>query len=172
MTMAKLTGGILLVAKLDRLSRDMHFLTGLQKQGVQFRIADMPFVDPLTLHILGALAEHEAHMISERTRLALAEIKKRGLIKLGNPQLHLFRCVDTENAREARLEHLNSFDGNLSNMVSLLTAEGFETCAEICRELNRRGILRLSKTPFTPASVWQFMKKIAKKRMDSHRKAS
>src|SRR5262245_8032847 len=81
---AKVTGATLIVAKLDRLSRDLAFLANLQKSGVHFLAADMPEANELTIHVMAALAQHERRMISVRTRQALAAAKRRG-VKLGNP---------------------------------------------------------------------------------------
>ena len=73
-----------LVAKLDRLSRDVHFIAGLMAQRVPFLVAELgPDVDPFMLHVYAALAEKERRMVSERTRAALAVRKTRGA-RLGN----------------------------------------------------------------------------------------
>ena len=72
----------LVIAKLDRLSRDAHFLLGLEKAGVEFVAVDMPQMTRLELGIRAMLAEEERHMISERTKAALAAVK-RGGVKLG-----------------------------------------------------------------------------------------
>jgi DNA invertase Pin-like site-specific DNA recombinase len=75
------------VAKLDRLSRDVHFISGLMTKRVPFIVAELgPEVDPFMLHIYAAVAEKERVVISERTKAALAAAKARG-VKLGNPRL-------------------------------------------------------------------------------------
>jgi DNA invertase Pin-like site-specific DNA recombinase len=69
-------GATLIIAKLDRLARNVHFVSGLMEPGVEFTAVDFPQANRLTVHILAAVAEHEAKMISERTRVALAAAKR------------------------------------------------------------------------------------------------
>ena len=76
---------VLVIAKLDRLARNVHFISGLMNSDVEFVAVDMPSASRLTIHILAAVAEHEREMISQRTKAALAAAKARG-IKLGNPR--------------------------------------------------------------------------------------
>lgn len=78
----RLTGATLVVARLDRLSRNVAFLAALMDAGVDFVAVDNPNASPLTVHVLAALAQHERHLISERTKAALAAAKARG-VRLG-----------------------------------------------------------------------------------------
>ena len=84
----------LVVAKLDRLSRNVAFISKLMESGVEFVAADMPFANKLTLHIMSAFAEHEREAISECTRAALQAAKARG-VKLGGPKAldRTFHCL-------------------------------------------------------------------------------
>jgi DNA invertase Pin-like site-specific DNA recombinase len=89
----------LVIAKLDRLARNVHFISGLMDAGVEFIACDMPHANKLTIHILAAVAEHEREMISTRTKGALAAAKARGQ-KLGGPNPQyigaLPRCVSSD----------------------------------------------------------------------------
>lgn len=71
---------VLVVAKLDRLARNVHFISGLMESKVKFVALDMPEANELSLHIMAAFAEHEAKRISERTKAALAVAKSRGVV--------------------------------------------------------------------------------------------
>ena len=82
---------VLLIARLDRLARNVAFIANLMESGVDFVAVDMPSANRLTIHILAAVAEHEREMISTRTKAALAEAKRRGT-KLGNPRLEEARA--------------------------------------------------------------------------------
>ena len=74
------SGATLLIAKLDRLARNVHFVSGLMESKVKFVACDLPEANQLTIHIMAAFAEHEARRISERTRDALAAAKARGVV--------------------------------------------------------------------------------------------
>jgi DNA invertase Pin-like site-specific DNA recombinase len=80
----RLAGATLCIAKLDRLGRNVHFISGLMESGVDFVAADAPDKDRFMLHVRAAFAEEEARKISERTKAALAAAKAKGT-RLGNP---------------------------------------------------------------------------------------
>lgn len=82
----KMTDSTLIVAKLDRLARNVNFISSLMESDVDFLACDLPEASRLTLHVMAAFAEHEAHAISLRTKAALTQAKARG-VKLGNPNL-------------------------------------------------------------------------------------
>ena len=126
-----------LVAKLDRLSRDVHFIAGLMVQRVPFLVAELGAdVDPFMLHIYAALAEKERRMISERTRAALAARKRQGA-RLGNPT-NLAEAGATGAARTA--EGARRFAENVAPVIREIRASGVASLRGIAAALNARGV--------------------------------
>jgi DNA invertase Pin-like site-specific DNA recombinase len=124
------------VAKLDRLSRDVHFISGLMAHKVPFLVAELgPDVDPFVLHLFAALAEKERALISTRTRQALSAAKARG-VTLGNPKLHVARkgAVDVVKAEADR------FAANVLPIIREAQKAGARTLRELADALNARGI--------------------------------
>ena len=131
-------GGVLLIAKLDRLARNVAFVSTLMESGVQFVAVDMPDADSLTLHVMAAVAEREAALISARTTAALAARKARGL-PLGNPSnlTDAARLKAQEGNRSAAVtanrqaagyaETLRGQGLSLAAVASRLNGDGFRT---------------------------------------------
>ena len=125
------------VAKLDRLSRDVAFVAGLMAQRVPFIVAELGRdADPFMLHLYAALAEKERRLIGERTKAALAAKKAAGAC-LGNP-----RNLDCAGrlGRNALIDAADQFASGLIPLVQTIRATGAITLASIAIELNRRGI--------------------------------
>jgi DNA invertase Pin-like site-specific DNA recombinase len=103
---------VLLIARLDRLARNVAFIANLMESGADFIACDMPTANRLTIHILAAVAEHEREMISKRTKVALAEAKRRGT-RLGNPRLGDARrqAMRTHQRRRPAVEVVNLMTG-------------------------------------------------------------
>ncbi|MBP0447268.1 recombinase family protein [Roseomonas sp. SSH11] len=126
-----------LVAKLDRLSRDVHFIAGLMVQRVPFMVAELgPDVDPFMLHIYAALAEKERRMISERTRAALAARKRQGAV-LGN-RTNLAEAQRLGAARTA--EEARRFAENVVPIIRQVQASGVTSLRGVAEVLNARGV--------------------------------
>ena len=124
------------VAKLDRLSRDVHFISGLMVHRVPFLVAELgPDVDPFVLHLFAALAEKERSLISTRTRQALTTAKARG-VTLGNPSLAEAR----ENAVEAVRAAADRHAANVLPIIREAQKAGARTLREIANVLNARGV--------------------------------
>lgn len=140
-----------IVAKLDRLSRDVAFIAGLMSQRVPFIVAELgPNVDPFMLHIYAAVAEKERRMIAQRTKDALRAAKARG-VKLGNPEQARINCDDAqafaEGLRETVWPYRNLASRRLArllNMKGIKTREGkawqSENTRRLVERLTREGI--------------------------------
>ncbi len=118
----RLTGAELVVAKLDRLSRDAGFIYRLRDAGVKFVAADMPEANTLTVGVMASLAQYERELISERTKVGLAAAKARG-VKLGGPMLERDRNTDTTNATSVRVAKAASCNAELLSVLSDMEVE-------------------------------------------------
>jgi DNA invertase Pin-like site-specific DNA recombinase len=124
------------VAKLDRLSRDVHFISGLMAHRVPFLVAELgPDVDPFILHLFAALAEKERAMISARTRAALKAAKARG-VKLGGPKLAKAR----KTAIAAIEANADRHAANVLPIIREIQRAGARTLRAIAHALNARGV--------------------------------
>ena len=135
---AALVGGRILVGKLDRLSRDLNFITNLQKNRVDFVVSDMPHCDSFTIHIYGALAQREREMISSRTKQGLAAAKARG-VKLGTNNLNM-DTVQEASAKgvQVRQQNADDFAARVRPTIEALTAKGMSLRA-VAAELEALG---------------------------------
>jgi DNA invertase Pin-like site-specific DNA recombinase len=133
----------LVIAKLDRLARNVHFISGLMESGCPFVCVDAPHANRLTLHLLAAMAEHEAAAISQRTKAALAAAKMRG-VRLGNPNgAAALRpgCKEAAaTSAAARRKAAVARAHMMQPILAQLRADGFATPCAAARELNRRGV--------------------------------
>jgi DNA invertase Pin-like site-specific DNA recombinase len=125
----------LVIAKLDRLSRNLAFIATLMDSGIEFVATDNPHANKLTIHILAAVAQHEREAISERTKAALAAAKARG-VKLGGPNLDALR--DRINAN--RIEAADRFATNVLPIIREIRASGISSLRGVARALTARGI--------------------------------
>lgn len=127
------TGATLIIAKLDRLARNVHFVTGLLETGCDFIAADMPHADKVMLQIYSVMAEWERDQISIRTKAALMACKSRG-VKLGVAGKNNLRL----NIQERKNESL-SFANNLTVVLNSFKSANL-TQRQIVNELNLLGI--------------------------------
>jgi DNA invertase Pin-like site-specific DNA recombinase len=128
---AKRERAVLLIAKLDRLARNVAFISQLLESGVELVCCDMPQANRLTLHILAAVGEHEREMISARTKAALAQAKARG-VKLGSPN------GNPTAAREGRSRKTAAFISMMRPIAAALEEQGISR-RRIAVMLNERG---------------------------------
>src|SRR5215470_2734564 len=147
-----------LVAKLDRLSRDVHFISGLMAHRVPFIVAELGAdADPFMLHLYAALAEKERALISARTKAALAAKKASGA-KLGNPRA-AEAAVKAHAANRAAAER---FAVNILPMVREIQAAGKTSLREIAAPLNARGIRSARGGQWGSSSVRNLLLRVSK----------
>lgn len=120
----------LVIAKLDRLARNVAFIARLMDTGVPFLAVDMPTADRFMLHVYAAMAEEEARRTSARTKAALAAAKARG-VELGRNG----RVLAAERIAEA-----DAFAASMAPTIGTLRAEGYTTVRSLAEELNRRNV--------------------------------
>lgn len=162
MRRAKVTGAVLVVAKLDRLSRSVAFLSTLQESGAQFIAADMPEANELTVHILAAVAQAERRAISSRTKEALQAAKARG-VKLGNPRgAEPLRRAGKGNkaALEARKEAADERCRELAGELAGIVGWRSMSLRELAAELDMRRIEAPRGGAWHPSGVRRLVKRI------------
>ena len=137
---AKRIGAVLLIAKLDRLARNVAFIANLLEAGVEIAAADMPEANRFLLHVMAAVAEHEAKAISDRTRAALAAAKARGVAlgwsmpgRAGEQQ---------QAARKGAERNAQKADQHAANVLPVIRqiATSGASLRQVAIEMNRRGI--------------------------------
>ncbi len=154
---AKETNSTLVIAKLDRLSRNLTFISTLMDAKIKFVCTDMPDANELTIHIFAALAQWERVRIADRTRSALTALKARG-VRLGKPENF------TEDARKMGPEKMKQVaDSNPNNqkarkVINLLNKDG-KTLREIAIELNDAGFRTSKGKQFRPEQVRRLINK-------------
>ena len=148
--------GAVIVAKLDRLSRDVAFVAGLMAQRVPFVVAELGAdADPFMLHLFAALAEKERAMISARTRAALAAAKERGVV-LGNPNLAEARVM----AEASRVAAADEFAAKIEPVIRAIQASGVTGLRAIARELVARKVETRRGGTWTPVQVNDLLKRL------------
>lgn len=168
----RLTGARLLIAKLDRLSRNVHFLTGLEEEGVDFVACDMPEANRLTVHIMAAVAQQEREAISARTKAALGSIKARlaggekhvsrrsgqALTRLGSPKGLTVSRPDL--GTRAVVEKADEFAARVRPTVAALRGEGLSLAA-VADRLNELRVKTPRGGSWTAMGVKRVLERVA-----------
>lgn len=159
LAMCRALGARMVVAKIDRLARNVHFVSGLMESGVDFVAADMPSVNRMTIHILAAVAEEEARAISTRTKDALAQAKARGT-KLGGTRHRkgtgeTVMTLTADMRREAARVRAQKARARAADVLPMIAAVRAEIgpdapLAAIARALTAKGV----RTPSGRGSTW------------------
>lgn len=140
--LAKVTGSVLVIAKMDRLSRNAAFLLTLRESGVKFIAADMPDANELTVGIMALVAQQEREAISTRTKEALKAAKARGT-KLGNPNgaAALQRAAKGNEAAVSTIKaKADAYAADLKPIIQDITSKGIVSLGGIAKALNDRHI--------------------------------
>ena len=148
MAACKRTGATLVIAKLDRLGRNLAFVAKLMESSAEFLALDAPFANRLMLHILAAFAEHEREQIAQRTKAALTMAKARG-VRLGT------------NGAKLAANHKASakaFAENLAGPFERAKKAGAHTLQQIADSINLEGVKTREGARWTPTSVSRILK--------------
>lgn len=131
----------LLIAKLDRLARNVFFISGLMESGVKFVAVDMPEATDMVVHVLAAVAQGEAKAISDRTKAALAAARERGTqlggLRSNSATIHVLGNAQSANVRAAKASKRAH---DLLPAIEQARAEGAVTRRDIAAFLNEKGI--------------------------------
>lgn len=140
--LCRIYNATLLVAKLDRLARNVAFVSTLMESGVKFVAVDLPQANELTVHIMAAMAEYEAKAISARTKAALEAAKARGT-RLGGLRWDLASVSKQGRklALKVRKERAANRASDLMPVIEAIKAEGATSLRQIASVLNERGII-------------------------------
>lgn len=144
---------VLIIAKLDRLSRNMAFIANLMESRAEFIACDMPEANKLTLHIMAAMAQHEREATSQRTKEALQAAKARGQ-KLGGIR------ANSADLHHASVEQAREFRAEIIPTVQVMKARGL-TLAEIADQLNERNIKTCKNRAWHASTVCRLLKDAA-----------
>lgn len=160
LALCRLHGAVLVIAKLDRLSRDAHFLLGLQKANVRFVAADMPEANEMVVGIMAVVAQAERKMISARTKAALAAAKAKG-ITLGRPENLRNQEAGRERGRAQRTKAAGERAADLRPIIADVQASGAASLRAIAAGLNQRGIPTARGGSWSAVQVKRVMERTA-----------
>lgn len=139
LALARAHGARRVIAKLDRLSRDAHFLLGMRRAGVEFVAADMPEANEMIVGIMAVVAQAERKMISTRTKAALAAAKARGQ-KLGGFRGYVPTAADGANGRKARSARAAGHAASLAPIIARLDPDGRLSLRGLAAALTAEGL--------------------------------
>ncbi|MGN8095422.1 recombinase family protein [Methylobacterium sp. 22177] len=148
----RIYGAKLLIAKFDRLSRDAHFLLGLEKAGIEFVATDNPHANRLTVGIMALVADEERRAISARTKAALAAAKARG-VKLGGDRGAVLSAEAKAKGAQVRQAKANSRAADLLPVIAEIREAGAFTLQAVADALNARGIPTARGGMWSPVQV-------------------
>jgi DNA invertase Pin-like site-specific DNA recombinase len=162
---AKAARATLVIAKLDRLARNVHFISGLLETGVEFVALDIPNADRFMIHVYASVAEQEARRTSDRTKAGLAAAKAKGVLLGGaNPRCRNLppelRAKAALAGGQARRSSADSYYQALAPRVNELRLSGM-TQAAIAERFNSEGLTTQSGGPWTQVAVLRVLRRFA-----------
>ena len=160
LSLCRTYGAKLIVAKLDRLARNVSFLSALLESDVEIVFCDFPQANKMVLHILASISQYEAELISTRTKQALAAKKARGC-KLGNPE-HLMNkhkeAIAKSNETNRKKAEENPNNKRAIAMLRILVEQG-KTLSEMTNILNNEGFVTSKGHEFRVSQVYVLLKR-------------
>lgn len=159
--LCRLHNAILIIAKMDRLARNVAFVSNLMESGVEFTAVDFPQANRLTIHILAAVAEHEAKAISDRTKAALKAAKARGT-KLGGNRGSIITDEARQASKAARRGSAASRASDLKPVIDELRAGGVSSLRGLAKALTARSIpTARGGSEWSPMQVQRVLERLA-----------
>ena len=160
LSLCRIHNATLLVARLDRLARNVRFISTLMESGVKFQAVDMPDVNEMVIHILASVAQGEAKAISERTKAALAAAQARG-VKLGGTRWDVASVAKKGNEASIMKRMMDAAKraADLLPVIHAIQSGGTTTLRQIADELNRREIPTPRGKSWTPMQVSRVLKR-------------
>ena len=153
------TGATLVVAKLDRLSRNLAFLATLRDSSVRFVAADLPEANTLTIGVMASMAQHEREVISERTKVALAAARRRGVVlgglRKGAAKIKRYQKLGVA-ANVARAEERLR---DVADDLRALAGEGM-SCHAMARRLNEMDVKSALGCSWSAMGVWRALRRL------------
>lgn len=158
LALCRVHNATLVIAKLDRLSRNLAFIANLMESGVEFVACDLPQANRFTIHILAAVAEHEREMISQRTKAALTAAKARGK-RLGGVRPGALPNAEEGRAlgREARSAKAAKWAADVLPFIHALQDEGASTLQALASGLNAKGIRTPRGGDWAPTQIMRVL---------------
>jgi DNA invertase Pin-like site-specific DNA recombinase len=156
---AKQEGAVLIIAKLDRLARNVNFVSSLMDAGIEFVAVDMPTANNFTIHIFSALAEQEAKIISSRTKNALAELRSSGLV-LGTPK-NLDDAARAKGVQRIRENATNNDRNRQARVIIMNCKEKGMSYRQIANYLNQLNFKTRYGNEFMASTVHQLYSRTA-----------
>jgi DNA invertase Pin-like site-specific DNA recombinase len=166
LSIAKRSGATLLIAKVDRLARNVHFISGLIESKVPFICCDRPDAKPFELHIYAAMAEEEARQISARVKAALMAAKARG-VRLGTPANLKRQDEGRINGARSQATAAATRAHDLRDVVEDIRASGITSIRRIADELNEREIVTPSGGRWAGGQVQRLLRRLDQTRRPS-----